>query len=108
MGWESDGDGKADSSIELSEAQLGGAAASAYNRVVIVHNAAGKKVGCGVLASYLPTTVTGSVATSITSDGKIRLDWTLAGLEKGSSGGIHIHYGTSCQSEATVKGDAPA
>merc|ERR1712166_450378 len=38
-----------------------------------------------------PTTVTGSAATSITSDGKIRLDWTLTGLDDNSSGGIHIH-----------------
>merc|ERR1712166_1709623 len=105
--WISDGDGNADGFVEISEAQLGAAAVSAYDRVVIVHNNAGGKIGCGVL-SYVPTTVTGSATASTTSDGKLRLDWTLSGLEDNSSGGIHIHYGTTCQSEATVKGDAPA
>jgi len=73
-----------------------------------VHNAAGKKVGCGLLASYLPTTVTGVATASTTKKGGLELEWSLTGLEKGSKGGIHIHYGTSCQSEATIKGDAPA
>merc|ERR1712195_286931 len=119
--WSSDGDGNAVGSVEISEADLGAAAVSAFNRVVIVHNFAGGKIGCGVLASYVniqnapiayfasdngansPTTVTGSAATSITSDGKIKLDWTLTGLDDNSSGGIHIHYGTTCDTEATVK-----
>merc|ERR1712195_97687 len=112
--WNSDGDGNAVGSVEISEAQLGAAAASAYDRVVIVHNNAGKKIGCGVLASYVPTTVTGSVTASTTSTGELKLEWDLEGLtpDTPSTGsgknGIHIHYGTTCQSEATVKGDAPA
>merc|ERR1712166_1321503 len=106
--WNSDGDGIAKAFYEISEADLGAAAVSAYNRVVIVHNSAGGKIGCGVLASYEPTTVTGAATASTTSAGKLKLEWSLTGLTPDSSGGIHIHYGTTCQSEATVKGDAPA
>merc|ERR1712166_656320 len=106
--WNSDVDGNAVGSVEIPEADLGDAAVSAYDRVVIVHNNAGGKIGCGVLASYEPTTVTGAATASTTSAGKLKLEWSLTGLDDNSSGGIHIHYGTTCQSEATVKGDAPA
>merc|ERR1712166_1018755 len=112
--WSSDGDGNAVGSVEISEADLGAAAVSAYDRVVIVHNSAGGKIGCGVLASYVPTTVTGSVTASTTSTGELKLEWDLEGLtpDTPSTGsgknGIHIHYGTTCNSEITVKGDAPA
>ena len=106
--WSSNGDGNAVGFVEISEADLGAAAVSAYDRVVIVHNNAGGKIGCGVLASYEPTTVTGAATASTTSAGKLKLEWSLTGLDDNSSGGIHIHYGTTCQSEATVKGDAPA
>merc|ERR1712195_149183 len=106
--WSSNGDGNAVGHVEISEADLGAAAVSAYDRVVIVHNNAGGKIGCGVLASYEPTTVTGAATASTTSAGKLKLEWSLTGLDDNSSGGIHIHYGTTCQSEATVKGDAPA
>merc|ERR1712195_13173 len=65
--------------------------------------------------------VTGTVTASTSSDGKhLTLDWDLEGLPAFSlpipgastspstgSNGIHVHYGTSCDSEATVKGDAP-
>merc|ERR1712166_1018766 len=65
--------------------------------------------------------VTGTVTASTSNDGKhLTLDWDLEGLPAFSlpiptastssstgSNGIHVHYGTSCDSEATVKGDAP-
>merc|ERR1712195_258960 len=97
--WISNGDGNAVGFVEISEADLGAAAVSAYDRVVIVHNNAGGKIGCGVLASYEPTTVTGAATASTTSAGKLKLEWSLTGLDDNSSGGIHIHYGTTCQSE---------
>merc|ERR1712166_1358705 len=112
--WESDGDGNSVGSLEISEADLGATPGSAYDRVVIVHNSAGGKIGCGVLASYVPTTVTGSVTASTTSTGELKLEWDLEGLTPNTpstgsgKNGIHIHYGTTCNSETTVKGDAPA
>merc|ERR1712166_1042996 len=54
------------------------------------------------------TSVTGTVDATITEDGKLKVNWSLNGLDENSDGGIHIHYGNTCQSEATVKGDAPA
>jgi len=134
--WGSNDAGNAYGSVRISKYALGPGKAyglpanSAYNRVVIVHNAAGGKVGCGLLeqhmqakigyftsdsgvlkgglpAPYLPTTVTGAVTASTTKDGKLALKWSLSGLELSSKGGIHIHYGNKCESEATVKGDAP-
>merc|ERR1712166_522782 len=56
--------------------------------------------------------VTGTVTASTTSAGELKFDWDLAGLEESTDAsgknGIHIHYGTSCASEVTVKGDAPS
>merc|ERR1712166_832776 len=105
--WKSDADGNAASSVVISASDLGDTASSAYSRVVIVHDASKAKIGCGVLAPYSPTTVTGTVDATITEDGKLKLNWSLNGLDENSDGGIHIHYGNTCQSEATVKGDAP-
>merc|ERR1712166_1719649 len=55
--------------------------------------------------------VTGTVTASTTSAGELKFEWDLAGLEESTDAsgknGIHIHYGTSCASEVTVKGDAP-
>merc|ERR1712195_206075 len=53
-----------------------------------------------------PETVTGFVNAHV-QDGKLKLNWKLQGLDDNSSGGIHIHYGTTCDTEATVKGNAP-
>merc|ERR1712166_1595176 len=92
--WGSDAVGTDTGSVTIpgsGSPSLGAAAATAYDRVVIVHNAAGKKVGCGVLSSS--NTVTGSVTASTTSTGELKLDWTLTGLEASKLGGIHVHYG---------------
>jgi len=176
--WVSGADGTSTGSVELTARQLGVPVDSAFSRVVIVHNTAGTKIGCGVLAPSNRNLVTGTVTASTTSDGELKLEWDLAGLpaddeappaastdtsaptaacqctdqadwittagdncytmytsaadcEKygenadangvlpasaccicgggtcATKNGIHIHYGTSCDSEATVRGDAP-
>merc|ERR1712166_1431447 len=61
----------------------------------------------GNVGPYSPDTVTGPVTASTTKDGNLALKWSLSGLEHNAVGGIHIHYGNKCESEATVKGDAP-
>merc|ERR1712166_341118 len=114
----SDGDGKSTDFVTIPgfstsgdpRLALGAADFSAFSRVVIVHNVAGKKIGCGVLAPSNP--VMGTVTASTTNKGGgIKLDWDLAGLpastDTSGKNGIHVHYGTSCDSETTVKGDAP-
>merc|ERR1712166_1009443 len=61
--------------------------------------------------SLVSDSVTGSVTASTTSAGELKLEWDLAGLpintDANGKNGIHVHYGTSCDSEVTVKGDAP-
>merc|ERR1712166_4121 len=113
----SDGDGKSTDFVTIPgfstsgdpRLALGAADFSAFSRVVIVHNVAGKKIGCGLLAPS--NTVMGTVTASTTNKGGIKLDWDLAGLpastDTSGKNGIHVHYGTSCGSETTVKGDAP-
>merc|ERR1712195_388199 len=52
--WASDAAGKSTNSVTISADDLGASPDTAYNRVVIVHNAAGTKIGCGVLSSNAP------------------------------------------------------
>merc|ERR1712166_1187118 len=109
--WVSDGDGKSTSFVTIpsfssSDSSLGADDFSAFSRVVIVHEPInGKKIGCGVLAPS--NTVMGTVTASTTKKGELKLDWDLAGLpintDDSGKNGIHVHYGTSCDSETTVR-----
>jgi len=60
----------------------------------------------GAKANAMPKTVTGRVDVE-TDAGELKFEAKLEGLEASSNGGLHIHYGTTCDTEATVKGDAP-
>merc|ERR1712166_422523 len=109
----SDAAGKSTDYVTIPGSSLGAADFSAFSRVVIVHNKDGSKRGCGLLAPS--NTVMGTVNAFVKGN-KLRVKWQLEGLEDGITGdeglprgknGIHIHYGKSCDSETSVKGDAP-
>jgi Cu/Zn superoxide dismutase len=113
--WSSTVNGEASASLQLTKSALGVSALSTLNLVVIVHQAAtGKKIGCGELhqladssVAYFeaggaePSTVSGSILVSANTN-SLTLSAALSGVEPSSSGGIHIHYGTSCGSEESV------
>jgi len=85
---------------------------------VVVHNAAGARIGCGIL-DPLPNlhasmgkypaypgslSITGDVEATVNVNGEITLQFALKGLETSTSGGIHIHAGTSCATHDQVGG----
>jgi len=86
-------------------------------RVIIVHDAAGQGIGCGLLevnagqvTHFVPypgysgsNVVTGTVITTQTSDG-ILMRGTVSGLPVSTTAGFHIHSGYSCDAAAGVGG----
>jgi len=104
--WTSDssGDGSAsftiDAGISLNDT---------YGHAVVIHESDGTRSACGLLGSTETSssigsypeysgdyTITGTVAVSETLDGKLLINYKLIGLETSTSGGIHIHTGTTC------------
>jgi len=122
--WNSDGDthsgdlqdGSSLFGFSISDAaEYTGEYTNALGRVVVVHNAAGGRVGCGccvaddspiTIDAYPGTnqTVTGTVTVVDNNDGTITLSAELSGLDNNATGGLHIHTGTSCAVADNVGG----
>ena len=85
-------------------------------RVIVVHDANGEKIGCGViestsgeviqLANYPglsssndPYNVSGTLLVSDSSLGGINITGTIGGLQPDATGGIHVHAGYSCSDD---------
>jgi len=79
-----------------------------YGHALVIHESNGDRAACGLIGSveyvasledypdYDENTVTGTVAVSETLDGEVLVNYDLEGLEVSTSGGIHIHSGTTC------------
>jgi len=80
-----------------------------YGHALVVHDSDGTRSACGLLGTTEYSTdlgsypdydgnytIDGTVAVSETIDGYILINFELFGLEEDTSGGIHIHEGTTC------------
>jgi len=88
-----------------------------YGHAFVVHLSDDDRAACGLIGSteYAATLeiypdydgdydITGTVAVSEDIDGEVLVNYELDGLETNTSGGIHIHAGTSCVVAAMVQG----
>lgn len=112
--WVSDADGGATGGFDVDE--LAGAFGFDANsgHVVVVHDASGAKVACGVLGAYSTDEVEvkaklalypemewaappqGSITLSSTASTNV-FSWDLYDLEPSTTGGVHAHVGYSCE-----------
>jgi len=80
-----------------------------YGRAFVVHDSSGTRAACGLIGSaeYVASlsdypdydgsySITGTVSVSETLNGEVLVNYHLLGLETSTTGGMHIHTGTTC------------
>lgn len=112
--WESNSAGNATNSSVISS---GYSIDDNFGHAFIIHQNDGIRAACGLIGakeikselSYYPgysgtQTISGLVALAETIDGLLLMNFILSGLEVSTSGGIHIHSGTTCLVADMVSG----
>ena len=94
--------------------------ADVIGHTVIVHDADGNRVSCGVISVEVTASgetmqgtypdyegdavVTGSILFQQLADGGMYISGSLAGLGNSTTGGVHVHEGMTCEDSTTVGG----